>query len=200
MRKPLSAALVVLIAGVCGAPALAGGNANFLVGGRSVGDEDFWGDNQDQTASGVIVDFGKQGWPIHIALANIDSSSESSDVTGTVSEISIGIMKVWEPQGTTRPYVGTGVAAVRAVFTDDVGGGDLVLHDTTSAFYVDAGVFWRTGRRFNIGLGTRFMTQARVEIQGIRGDANYVQFHALAGFGWPRREKPQAETTSGGDR
>ena len=77
------------------------------------------------------------------------------------------------------------------IFSTDVGGADLVQHDTTSAFYVDGGVFWRTGKRFNIGLGTRVMTLARGEIEGVRGDANYVQFHALAGFGWPRREKPR---------
>jgi hypothetical protein len=191
MRRFPAAALLLLALIVCAAPTLAGGNANFLIGARSVGDEDFWGDNQDQGVAGVMVDFGKEGWPIHIALANMDSGSESGDVTGSVSEYALGVMKVWEPQGKiVRPYVGGGVAAVTMSFSVDTGGGDFILHDTTSAFYVDGGVFWRTGKRFNIGLGARLMTQARGEIQGVRGDADYVQFHALAGFGWPRREKP----------
>ena len=62
---------------------------------------------------GVLVDFGKENWPIHIALASMDSTSESSDVTGTVSELALGVTKVWEPQRIVRPYVGAGVAAVR---------------------------------------------------------------------------------------
>lgn len=183
--------LLVLLAILGARPAVAGGNANFLLGSRTLGDEEFWGRDQDQTAAGVIVDFGRQGWPIHIALSNMDSSScGDCSQHSAVSEYAIGIVKVWEPKGTIRPFVGAGAAAVRAIFSEEAGGADLVRHDTTSAFYFDGGVFWRTGRRFNIGLGTRLMSLARMEIGGTRFDANYLQVHALAGFGWPRREKP----------
>jgi hypothetical protein len=187
--RHITPTLAAILFVVGAAPALAGGNANFLVGSRSAGDKDFWGSEQDQSVAGVIVDFGKEGWPIHLCLANMDSSSDDSSDGGHISEHDFGVMKVWEPQGAIRPYLGGGIAALTASFVSDVGSGDLVQHDATSAFYVDGGVFWRTGRRFNIGFGVRFMTRASVEIQGVRGDADYLQFHLLAGFGWPRREK-----------
>jgi len=189
--RHITAAIATILFVAGASPALAGGNANFLVGARNAGDKDFWGSDQDQTVAGVIVDFGKEGWPIHICLANMDSSSDDNGDGGQISEYDLGVMKVWEPHGAIRPYLGGGIAALTASFVIDVGSGDLVLHDTTSALYVDGGVFWRTGKRFNIGLGVRFMTQASVEIQGVRGDADYSQFHILAGFGWPRREKHQ---------
>lgn len=116
-----------------------------------------------------------------------------------MSEYAIGVVKVWEPKGAIRPFVGGGVAAVRAILTEDAVTVELVRHDTTSAFYLDGGVFWRTGRRFNIGLGTRLMSLARMEIGGTRFDANYLQVHVLAGFGWPRREKSPAPTSPTAD-
>lgn len=189
MRRYLAVVLTAFLVAAGTLPALAGGNANFLLGVRNAGSEEFWGDDQDQDAVGVMVDFGRAGWPIHICLADMHSSSGDESHSGEVSERSIGVMKLWEPESSIRPYVGAGLAALTASFVDDVGLGDLVQHDSTSAFYIDGGVFWRTGERFNIGFGVRFMTQAGIEIQGVRGDANYAQAHILAGFGWPRRER-----------
>jgi hypothetical protein len=188
-RRHTALAFVLLLLAAGTLPAMAGGNANFLLGNRIAGDKDFWGSRQDQMVAGILVDFGKEGWPIHLCLASMGSSSEENGITGSVDEYALGVMKVWEPRSAIRPFVGAGLAAVTVSFITDTGSGDLVRHDTTSAFYVDGGVFWRTGRRFNIGAGVRFMTQARIEIQGVRGDANYSQFHVLAGWGWPRREK-----------
>lgn len=198
MRRPHVVVITALLLAAGALPAMAGGNANFLLGARSAGDEEFWGDEQDQSVAGIMVDFGYEGWPIHICLANMDSSSDNDDNDATISEYSVGVLKVWEGKGTIRPYVGGGVAALTASFSTDVGIGDLVQHDSTGGLYIDGGVFWRTGARFNIGLGVRVMTLADVEIQGVRGDADYTQIHILAGWGWPRRDRsaPTPPTTT----
>lgn len=184
--RPVLAAILFVL-GI--APALAGGNANFLLGPRNASDGDFWGEEDDQMVAGIMVDFGREGWPIHICLSNMDSISDDDGVTGQISEYAVGVMKVWEPRSSIRPYVGGGIALVQAAFVIDVSAGELVQHDSTSGFYVDGGVFWRTGKRFNIGFGARFMTQASVDIEGFEGDADYAQVHLLAGWGWPRRER-----------
>lgn len=199
MHRHRALVLTALLIAAGTLPAIAGGNANFLLGHRSVGDEDFWGEDQDQTVAGIMVDFGREGWPIHLCLATMDSSSsDGSSVTRQVSEFALGVIKVWEPQSAVRPYLGGGLAAVSASFVIDVANGHLVQDDTTSGFYVDGGVFWRTGERFNIGLGARFMTQAKIELEGVRGEADYSQFHLMLGWGWPRREKstPAAASAS----
>jgi hypothetical protein len=60
------------------------------------------------------------------------------------------------------------------------------------AFYLDGGVFWRTGKRFNIGAGVRFLTGASLDIGNESADPDYLQLHVMAGFGWPRRERKSA--------
>ncbi|HKQ98806.1 MAG TPA: hypothetical protein VJV75_13090 [Candidatus Polarisedimenticolia bacterium] len=197
MRRRHLVVFVISLLAAGALPALAGGNANFLLGARSAGSEEFWGDEQDQSVAGIMVDFGYEGWPIHLCLSNMDSSSDNEDNDGSISEIAIGVLKVWEGKGTIRPYVGGGVANVIASFSTDVGFGDLVQHDSTGGLYIDAGVFWRTGKRFNVGIGARLMTLADVEIQGVRGDADYTQVHILAGWGWPRRERAAAAPPAG---
>lgn len=196
MRTHRALVLVLLSCAAGTLPAFAGGNANFLLGNRYTEDTNFWDEDEDQTVAGVMVDFGREGWPIHLCLANMDSwSSDTGARTGIISEIAFGIMKVWESAGAVRPYVGGGLAAVHAAFETDVAGGDLVRDDTAPGLYVDGGVFWRTGRRFNIGLGVRYMALTDVEIQDVSGDADYLQIHMLGGFGWPRREKRPAPTS-----
>jgi hypothetical protein len=172
-------------------PAHADGNATFLTGGRRT-NHDFWGQKDDQGVGGVMVDFGKDSWPIHLCLSTMSSGSDKGAGSAGISEYSVGIMKVWEVRkgGVFRPYAGAGVAAVSAAFVTDLGGKEnLVRHDGAGALYADGGVLWRTGKRFNIGAGVRFLASDDIHIAGVTGDASYWQFHVMAGFGWPRRQK-----------
>lgn len=190
MRRLFVFMLAVVLGAAGSVPACASGNANFLVGGRSA-DKDFFGRNDDQGVAGVMVDFGKESWPIHLCLSNMSSGSDEGGRKAGIEECAVGVMKIWEPKkgGAFRPFAGAGAAAVTAAFVTDVGEANLVESDSAPAFYVDGGVFWRTGRRFNIGAGVRFLTSADLEIGNATGDANYFQFHVMAGFGWPRRQK-----------
>jgi hypothetical protein len=181
-------ALLALLFALGTGRAFADGNANFLIGTRHLADDDFWW-SDNQTVAGVMVDFGKAGWPIHLSLSNMSSSHSPSWGTEAIDEYAFGVMKVWEPKSAIRPFVGAGVAAVRASVSIHQNGGQFFLDDTSPGFYLDSGVFWRTGRRFNIGFGARLMTLTNIEFQGTRGNADYLQLHVLAGWGWPRRER-----------
>jgi hypothetical protein len=180
----------VLLCAAGSVPAFGSGNADFLAGWRSA-DKDFFGPNDDMGVAGVMVDYGKDSWPIHLCLSTMSSGSDDSGRKAGITEYAVGVMKIWEPKkgGVFRPFAGAGAAAVTAAFVTDLGEANLVETDSAPALYVDGGVLWRTGQRFNIGAGVRFLTSADLTIGDDTGDVRFFQFHVMAGFGWPRRQK-----------
>ena len=193
----------------------AGGNANFVLGGRGLS-SDFWEPNEGQGSLGVNVDFGKESWPVQIALGmhgsfatneeglgfghdfdrpeladfanfadfDIDVDSLKADVNSSVGEFSAGIL--WRRKGERKviPYVGGGVTWVSVrkeiehrfvTISDD---------DFSPGGYVNGGVFWRLGKRFNIGIDARIVGGTNIELFGEDGDANYGQLGLILGWGW----------------
>jgi len=178
-----------VVAACCAGAAEAGGNANFVLGARGL-DEDFWSPDEDQGVLGVTVDFGRRGWPIHLAAGTAASGAEEHVSGGGkfsvgIGELSFGVLKVWEPQGwTLRPYVGGGLAIVSA--SAELKDGSRVEDDDTSAgVYAQGGVFWRIGPKFNIGLDLRVMGGTDITLFGASGDADYGQAGLVLGWGWP---------------
>ena len=107
-------------------------------------------------------------------------------MTAAIVELSFGVNKIWKPKGGIRPYIGGGLASVGVAGEVDgwmFGGSD----DTDQSFgtYVHGEVFWRLGSRFNIGFAARAMLGTEVTLFGVEGDADYVQFGMVLGFGWP---------------
>lgn len=166
------------------APALADGNVNFVLGSRSMSDDDNWGDLDTQDAFGVNVDFGVADWPVRLVVGAHGSSKDKHDVEGSVGEASFGVMKLWKlsHDGMVRPYVGGGLAAVGA----EIDGPGFDDDDGSIGLYISGGVYWRLGSRFNIGVDGRFLTGTDIELFGISGDADYLQIGLLLGFGWPK--------------
>lgn len=184
-------ALIALLA----TPALADGNANFLIGGRGL-DEDFWEPVDGQGVIGATVDFGGASWPINMEAGFYASAAEDElfdstlladvDVTGAVVEFCFGVNKTWKPQGNVRPFIGGGLSSVAAALDLDAGiFGDVDDDDSSLGAYVHGGVFWRIGSRFNIGLDARILTGTDIELFGVEGDADYFQLGMLLGWGWP---------------
>ena len=176
---------------LCTAPALAGGNANFLLGSRGL-DEDFWSPVEGQFALGATADFGKQGWPVHLETGSYvsvgykEDFAGASDVTGSVSEIFFGVNKTWITKGPARPFIGGGLAAVGAAYrVDNPFGGDVDDSDGSGGVYFHGGVFWRIGNRFNIGLDGRLLAGTSITLFGVDGDADYAQLGMVLGWGWP---------------
>lgn len=145
------------------------GNINFLLGSKSL-DEDDWEPVEDHGAFGLLIDFKKKTWPISIAIDNIGSAAEedegSNEINGSTSELDIGIRKIWEPAGRKiRPFVGGGLALISAELSskdtntfvkiedDDVGAG----------LWFESGVYWTVTPHFNIGLDLR-VSVAEVEL------------------------------------
>ena len=77
---------VLALAGLMMIPALAsaGGNANFVLGGRGLS-SDFWEPNEGQGTFGVNLDFGKESWPVQIAFG-MHGSYASNEADRTFGE------------------------------------------------------------------------------------------------------------------
>ncbi len=186
-RQILMYAGLVLALVAAATPALADGNANFVLGGRAF-DENDWEPVDEHGVFGVTVDFGQDDWPINLAAGFMASGSEEDegvfDLTATVAELSFGVLKTWK-EGSVRPFVGGGLAAVAAELEIEGPGGDVSADDTSGAIYAQGGVYWRIGSRFNIGGDVRVLFGSDFEEDGVEADADYFQIGLLLGWGWP---------------
>lgn len=176
-------------------PALADGNANFNLGRRAL-DKDFWEPVEEHGVFGVTVDFGAEDWPINLEAGSQLSGAQEEEfdfflasdveVTAAIVEFNFGVNKTWKPKGGIRPYIGGGLASVGAAGEVDAGFfGDADDDDQSFGAYVHGGVFWRLGPRFNIGFDARALLGTEITLFGVEGDADYLQFGMLLGFGWP---------------
>ena len=206
--KTLLLALAVMASLVIGSiPAVADGNVNFILGGRGL-DEDFWAPNESMSAFGVNIDFGPDDWPVRIAIGLSGSTAENDteecricgglevrvlerpelavrNVKSSVGELSAGVL--YRPRGERKliPFVGGGLAFMTAEQEiERFFGGSATDDDTTVGVYVNGGVYWRIGKRFNIGFDGRVVTGTSIQLFDKKGDANYGQLGLILGWGW----------------
>ena len=195
MKPILRCLSIVLTLTALASPALAGGNANFVLGTRGL-DKDFWTPVNGQFVIGTMVDFGKQKWPVHLEtgiLVSVGAEEDfigTSDVYGSVAEICFGVNKTWELKGPARPFIGGGLSSVGATYVIEVPGDDIDDNDSSGGVYFHGGVFWRLGRRFNIGIDGRILVGTHITLFGEDGDADYAQLGMVLGWGWPAGTKP----------
>ena len=188
---PIALVLSSFLLLVAPSAAFAGGDANVLIGLKAV-DADDWTPVDDQTALGIEVAFGRDTWPVWIAIDYIESGEVEEDlpvvvngfrsledVTGSTFEIDLGVRKIWG-QNRTRPFLGGGLGLVGAGFDVEVVDDD----DMTLGAWAGGGVFWRLGSRFNIG-GTLRYSHADVTLFGEDVKAGGLTYGLILGWGWP---------------
>jgi opacity protein-like surface antigen len=197
-RRALFAVLVVVIglSAIAPAHADATGEVNFFLGQKSLSSSD-WEPIDTQGEFGAVMSFGQKEWPIDIAVDVLVSAQEkdtydstigSYTLTGTTYEIDFGVRKVWGKKA-TRPYVAAGIGLIGAGAEIDTGFIDVDADDTAFGYWLDAGVFWRLGSHFNIGLDLRY-SDASVDLDFGNGivaqdiGAGGFSYGLLLGFGW----------------
>jgi len=193
---------------IAATPALAGGDANLFLGGRSTSDDvvDAAGlDTQPQYGVWVTLDFE---WPVSLALDLMVSSDDNREtLSGTFPttfdtdvdtlEFDFGVRKVWGEK--LRPYAGGGLAwvdfAAKQTETGSLGPGmeftDLIIDDSGSSvgFWVDAGFVYVLGTSLNIGVDVRY-TDSDVDLtpEGNVGkinlDSGGTQYGFMIGCHW----------------
>src|SRR5262245_5020704 len=108
--------------------ALAEGNASLTLGMRSL-DEGIWEPVDDHVVGGVNVDFAGKGWPLHLAAGITWSDDEEKDIViciipifcipseeveakASLSELYLGVVKIWKPGERVRLFLGGGGSMV----------------------------------------------------------------------------------------
>lgn len=162
------------------------GDVNFVLGQKMLKTED-WDPVEDQGALAAEVSWGKRVWPISIATDLLGSNETTTvagvDFEGTTSELGLGIRKIWQ-SGKFHVYIGGGLAQIYAKAKVSVTGFSAEDTGDGTGGWAGAGVFWRLGRRFNLGLAGRLskatarISRTDVEVGGAFGGVTI-------GWGWP---------------
>lgn len=190
-RVPVAVALSLFALLLAPATAYAGGDVNFLIGGKPFMNDD-WDPVANQGTFGVEVTFGRETWPVWIAIDSFGADKIARNVTfdfegtlythdiyGSTGEFDLGVRKIWGNHK-TRPFIGGGVGLISAEI--DLG----VPSDSADKVgpWVGGGVFWRLGSRFNLGVTTRW-SDANVTVFGSDLQAGGFTGGVLIGWGWP---------------
>jgi hypothetical protein len=188
VRKAAAVIALLVVAGI-GYPAIARaeskGEVNFVLGKKML-DRNDWEPNEDQGEFGAEVTWGGSDWPIAFAT-DLVASSHGGDIPGfrieaQTSELAFGVRKIWEA-GPARPYVGGGIAKMDAQLELN----SALEDDTVLGGWVGAGIFWRLGPRFNIGLAGR-VSRGKVTLFGAEIEAGGTHAGLLLGWGWPAKK------------
>lgn len=205
-QRPILTTSMILVFLLSFMPALAGGNASFTLGARQLQDEETFDQADSQSLFGVTVDFGPADWPVAWAVGYYFSVAEEDvaldvevggapavlegSATSAVGELSFGVRKTWRP-GKLRPFIEGGLAAVIVGMDVDTPKGSVDDSDAGAGAYAQAGVFWRLGSRFNLGINARALFGSEIDLSdGFSstfedGNADYVSGGLVLGWGWP---------------
>ncbi|MBN1381681.1 MAG: hypothetical protein JXA41_08405 [Deltaproteobacteria bacterium] len=162
------------------------GNVNFTLGAKAL-DEDDWEPVDEHVALGINVDFRKMEWPVNLAIALIGSADDDDyrgmDIEGTTSEFRFGIKKIWEPTQTMRPFIGGGLALIRAELEGEYLGYKVSDDDTCFGFWIDGGIYWTINRSFNLGFELGY-SKGEVTLFDVDGEAGGGHAVIIIGYHW----------------
>jgi hypothetical protein len=104
------------------------------------------------------------------------------DVRGRTSELSIGIRKTFGTEAVTvHPYLGGGLAAIRAEFRGVSGGVPAKDEDDSTGVYLHGGIDIDIGPSAFLGIDLRCLRGTDITLFGASGTADYVQFALVLG-------------------
>lgn len=186
MKKYFLAALLTLFVANANAASFTG-NVNFFLGQKSLKSAD-WSPLEDQMAFAVLVDFKQDSWPVSIAIDTLGSYKDTTvsgiKFEGSTGELDFGVRKIWDVSATTmRPYVGGGVAFIRAEIKGSYLYTTVSDNDTGIGYWLNGGIYWALTPHFNLGMDLRY-SNAKVTLYGLSGEAGGTSAGLIAGYHW----------------
>jgi opacity protein-like surface antigen len=162
------------------------------VGVRSL-DEHDWSPVEDQGTLGLEYIHEAPGSTVGFEIALFASGDTKDnvaipgggtvDVRGRTSELAVGIRKTFAPDGGgVHPYVGGGLAAIKAEFKGSAGGVSAEDDDGSAALYLHGGLDFDVGPSFFLGIDLRFLGGSDVTLFGANGSADYGQLALVIGW------------------
>jgi hypothetical protein len=153
---------------------------NFLLGQKML-DEGDWEPLEEQSEFGVAATFGNENWPVQVAVdllgSTDDGDFEGLDVEASTAEFAVGVRKIWN-KNKAKPFFGGGLAFVNAELEIE----GVSVDDDAVGAWVNGGVFWRLGSRFNLGVDVR-VSRAEVSAFGVDVEAGGEHIALILGFG-----------------
>jgi opacity protein-like surface antigen len=176
-------------------PALAewGGEVNLFLGEKKLSDDNL-DDLEDETDFslsdqfewGIASSFGNVDWPVMIAVDLLMADSDDSytyegfyDYTYSVeietTELAVGVRKFWAVNDKFEPYVGGGLAYVKAEacleFTSDAApfkqySDSLSFDENDIGYWINGGGMWRFNDKFHLGIDVRY-SDAKVDFDDV---------------------------------
>lgn len=179
--------LLAILLSSASAPALADefyGNFNLLLG-QKIMDEDDWDPVDLHNAAGVEATWGGSEWPFHIAtdvfFSTDDEENSDLDADASTFEVGLGIREIKNIDN-FHYYLGVGVSMVRTDLEVETSSGDFDDDDSDFGGWASAGVFWRFGAHFNLGIGIRY-SKANAELFDDEFEAGGFGYGILIGMG-----------------
>lgn len=179
----------ILLALICYAtPVLAGswtGNVNVLLAKKSLDDDDWRGDLDEQNEFGLLFDLAQTNWPISIAVDLLGSKETDSisgvDWEGKTSELCLGVRKIFtiDRAGLFKPYIGGGLAFISSELEINGTSED----DSATGLWLNGGAYFTLSRHFNIGLDLRY-SNAETTMFGNDYEAGGTHIGLLVGYHW----------------
>ncbi len=197
MRDRMAVAVLALatLGGATAARAQWVGDVDLILGQKQLSKDD-WQPTETQGEFGIVASFAPKSWPVRIAVSGFQSSKSGTiydvlpginvGIEGKTTEIGVGVYKIWEVK-TMRPYVGAGAVSIEAKAEGEAFGERASVSGSAVGPWIDAGVFWRLGRHFDLGVALRY-SNAKVDLD-VNGETTGISaggFHygILLGFGW----------------
>lgn len=173
------------------------GNVNLFLGEKFL-DEDNWEPLDQQFEMGLLldVDFKHRWIPFSIALDLLYSRDEDdvgtldmgigtfyTNVESRITELDLGIRKIWEAPKHIRPFIGGGLAIINGEMKADSLGVSVSDDETGYGMWAEIGAYLTLSERFNLGIDARW---SKAEIDLFDREAKVGGWHigALAGLHW----------------
>ena len=190
-----AALAMIVVAGFATTPVQAGGNFNALLGQKELDQSYSDSENiQEQDMLGLMMDWGAEGWPVHIALDIVNSSKDFDDnefdvnVDGSTLAIDGGVRWYFLKDRNWEPYLGGGVAYISGEVDTSGENNDIEFDDSTVGYWVNGGIKWVIGEHFNLGGDIRW-EKAELEVEDDLNNPTDVEagglgYAVLLGYRW----------------
>lgn len=199
LARYLVAALIV-----AAVPATASADSvTAVIGIRDFEEEDDLSPSDRHDFFAVQYEIVTEAIPVSVNLGLQVSSEDNKyfTLTGTefnrnisVTQLDLGIVKVWEKYTYLRPYLGGGFSIVNLEDerTNAVTGASISDDDTTPGLFFTGGVYARLGERLKVGVEARILRLADLDLEVTETDANSIRLGLLVGwrFGESRTTRP----------
>jgi len=172
------------------------GNLNLFAGAKFL-DKDDWEPVDKQAQGGVLIDFRHRVLPFNVAIDILYSRDEddvdvevlnvgwvTTRVEGETMEVDLGLRKIWEQPRLLRPFLGGGLAIIRAEVEASARGESTSDTDTALGVWLDTGAYVTLAERWNLGIDGRW-SWAKSDMLGVDdGDVGGWHLGVLVGVHW----------------